>query len=211
MCIGAMAGGALGGFSTALSAIGSLVQGLAAYQAGQAQSAAMTANAKIAEQNAAQARISAEMSRRAGAMAQEDAATEQRKLRQEGAQFAGTQKSLLGASGIVSDYGSGTSLLTETFAGIEADAAVIRRSGDRQAWGQEVHAINLGTQADTYDMQAASLRSQAKAAKQGGMFGLLGGAIGAGSTVLSSPKVAASWYPKGQRQASLLVPRYGMS
>ncbi len=212
MCLGAMAGlagagagGALGGLSTALSAVGALVQGLASYQAAQAQAASMEANAKIAEQNAAQAKINAEMSRKAGQLAQEDAAAEERRLRQEGHQFAGQQRSLLGASGVASGYGSGTSLLMDTFAGIEADAAVIRRSGNRQAWGQEVQAVNYGNQADSYTMQAQSFRSQAKAARQGGFFGLLGGAIGAGSSILSAPKVASSWYSKSSYGATSLI------
>lgn len=201
MCLGAMAGlagagagGALGGLSTALSAVGALVQGLASYQAAQAQAASMEANAKIAEQNAAQAKINAEMSRKAGQLAQEDAAAEERRLRQEGKQFAAEQKSLLGASGVTGDYGSGTSLLMDTFAGIEQDAAVIRRSGARKAWGEEVQAVNYENQSDSYVMQAKSFRSQADAAKQGGFFSLLGGGIGAGSTILSAPAVSSSWY-----------------
>lgn len=203
--LGGAAAGAMGGFSTALSAIGSLVQGFASYQAAQAQAVAMQANAKIAEQNAATAKVNAEMSRQAGQMAQEDAAAEERRLRNEGKQFAGQQKSLLGASGLTSNYGSANSLLMDTFVGVESDAAVIRRSGDRKAWGQEVQAVNYDNQSDSYKMQADSFRSQASAAKSQGMFSLLGGAIGAGSSILSASKVSPTWTKKSSYGATSLI------
>nr|WP_321500184.1 hypothetical protein [uncultured Dethiosulfovibrio sp.] len=172
----------LSGLSTALSAIGSLAQGIAASQAAKAQ-------AQIAEQNAQIAESQADI-------AQQDSAEEQRRVRREGEQFAGQQKSLLGASGVSGSYGSALSLLMDTHQGVEDDAANIKLSGDRRAWGYRAQSVN-------YKNQASASRSQAKSA-------MFSGIIGAGtsllsSSVLSSPKVSSSWTWKGYDKKSSLI------
>ena len=138
-------------------------------QSGAAASAA-NANAAISEQNARLAALQGEDATRRGAM-------EEARLRARGAQIAGRQTAMIGASGLTTG-GSFADIAADTAMGIELDANALRYSTAKEKWGFDVEATN-------YKNQASQFRSQAKNASRMGLFGAASSIIGAAGTYVS--------------------------
>lgn len=111
-------GQALGGLSTALSAVGMVQQG-------QAQAQASRYNAQIAEQNAVQAR--------------QKAAFDEQMRREQLERVQGAARAAIGKSG--SDFsGSALDVMAQNAAAAELDALAIRYGGEVRAAGAESQA-----------------------------------------------------------------------
>lgn len=147
-------------FMIAASAGSSLMQNVSAYQQGQAESSAAGANAQIARDNAARARLDA-------GMAEEAQRREARKVLGRMA-AAGSQS---GAAGGGPGQGSFGAVINQSSKEAELDALNIRYGGETEA------GASL-TQAAQFDMER-------KAAKQRAKMGLITGVMGAASAGLS--------------------------
>jgi len=99
-------------FGTFMSVVSSLAQGVAGMQAADAQAKAYENQAKVKEAQSAQALEKAQL--------------EARLLRERGERFKGTQKSLLGASGVAVNSGSALDLLADTAYGVESDVSMTK-------------------------------------------------------------------------------------
>lgn len=135
-----------------------------------AEASAANANAAISEQNARLAALQGEDATRRGAM-------EEARLRARGAQIAGRQTAMIGASGLTTG-GSFADIAADTAMGIELDANALRYSTAKEKWGFDVEATN-------YKNQASQFRSQAKNASRMGLFGAASSIIGAAGTYVS--------------------------
>lgn len=140
-----------------ISAFSSLYQGYAGYQAARAQAAAAEANAGIADANAHDAILRGGM--------------EETKMRRQAAMLRGAQRAAAAASGVVADAGSAAEV---------QDAAMRERERDIK-----VNALNAARERWGYQTQAQNYRAEAAAARAQGTNALIGGAIGAGTSLLS--------------------------
>lgn len=156
-------------FGTFISAISSLAQGVAGMQAADAQAKAYENQAKVKEAQATQALEKAQM--------------EARLLRERGDRFKGTQRSLLGASGVAVNSGSALDLLADTAYGVESDVSMAKYNAQLEAWG--------------FQTEAANLRGQASMAKSQGKYAMLGGVLGAGSSLLTGAAMTADRTAEG--------------
>ncbi len=156
-------------FGTFISAISSLAQGVAGMRAAEAQAKAYENQAKVRDAQATQALEKAQMKARL--------------LRERGDRFKGTQRSLLGASGVAVDSGSALDLLADTAYGVESDVSMAKYNAQLEAWG--------------FQAEAASLRGQASMAKSQGKYAMLGGILGAGSSLLTGAAMVADRTAEG--------------
>jgi len=156
-------------FGTFISAISSLAQGVAGMQAADAQAKAYENQAKVKEAQANQALEKAQL--------------EARFLREKGERFTGTQRSLLGASGVAVNSGSALDLLADTAYGVESDVAMTKYNAQLEAWG--------------FETEASTLRGQAKQAKSQGKYAMLGGVLGAGQSLLTGAAMVADRTAEG--------------
>lgn len=143
---GAAAAGTAASLQTAslvMTGLGAVTSAYGAYQQGQAQGAAMEAQAKIYEAQAADS--------------QRRASREERLMREQGARIKGRQRAVLGASGINLSTGSPMDVIADTQRSIEMDAWTIRENAGRESWG--------------YQSQASVSKAGASNARQAGYFG----------------------------------------
>ena len=141
--------------AAAVSAAGTVMQGMAANNAAKAQAAAAEQNARISE---AQAHDAIE---RGG--------EEETRLRRQMAQMRGNARAQAAASGIDADSGSLLDVRNASISEGERDAAAIRYNAARERWG--------------YQMQAGNYRNEASAARAAGRNALFSSIIGAGTTL----------------------------
>jgi len=167
-------------FGTFISAISSLAQGVAGMQAADAQAKAYENQAKVKDAQATQALEKAQM--------------EARLLRERGDRFKGTQRSLLGASGVAVDSGSALDLLADTAYGVESDVSMTKYNAQLEAWG--------------FQTEAANLRGQASMAKSQGKYAMLSGVLGAGSSLLTGAAMTADRMAEGASTGLLSTKRW---
>lgn len=141
-----------------------LVSAYGAYSQGQAASAAASAQAQQAENNARVAEQQAQDAGQRGAIAEQN----QRRQTQ---QMLGQQRAGFGASGLDMASGSSLDVLGDTAMMGEWDALSVRNNYEREAWGYRVQAQNFTNSAAV----ASSTASNSATA----------GWIGAGSSLLS--------------------------
>jgi type II secretory pathway pseudopilin PulG len=159
----------------ALSAAGSVMQGMAASSAAKAQARAEEQNARLAELQGQDA------VRRGG--------REEAKFRREQSILEGRQRSLLAASGVDIDSGSAADLQEASRMEGEEDAAVIRLNAQREKWG--------------FDTQALNHRNAASAARAAGRGALTAGILGAGTSLLSAANSAGGFGKPGAGAANI--------
>jgi hypothetical protein len=152
----------------ALSAAGSVLQGMAGQSAAKAQAQAEEQNARLAELQ--------------GRDAVQRGGREEAKFRREQSMLEGRQRSLLAASGVDIDSGSAADLQDASRMEAEEDAAVIRLNAQREKWG--------------FDMQALNHRNAASAARAAGSNAMTAGVIG-GATSLLAGAHSAGLFGKG--------------
>lgn len=149
----------------AFTIVGGLLSAGSSIMGGIAQSRAYSAQAQMAEQNARMAELQGEESVRKGAR-------DEAKLRARGAQFLGTQRAMMGASGLTTG-GSNQNILMDTGMGIEQDADNLRFQTAQTAYGFDVERINNLN-------QASVARSSASNAKTAGYIGAFNSLLGMG-------------------------------
>jgi len=143
---GAAAAGTAASLQTAslvMTGLGAVTSAYGAYQQGQAQGAAMEAQAKIYEVQDADS--------------QRRASREERLMREQGARIKGRQRAVLGASGVNLSTVSPMDVIADTQRSIEMDAWTIRENAGRESWG--------------YQSQASISKAGASNARQAGYFG----------------------------------------
>lgn len=145
----------------ALTAAAGGTQALGQYQQSKAESNMLKQNARLADQQARDARAM-------GAIQEE-------RVRRQVRQAAGAQRAALGANGV--DIGSGTALdlQADTAGQGEQDAYLTRANALREAWGFKVQANN-------YRNQAMLTRKAGKMAAAGTLLGSGAQAFGTYST-----------------------------
>lgn len=156
-------------FGTFISAISGLAQGYAGMQAANAQAKAYENQAKVKEAQATQALDKAQL--------------EARLIRERGDRMKGAQRSAMGASGVALDSGSALDLLADTAYGVESDVSMTKYNAQLEAWG--------------FQTEAQTLKSQAKGAKSQGKYAMLGGVLGAGSSLLTGAAMTADRMAEG--------------
>ena len=149
--------------AAAFGAITSVMQGVAANSAAKAE-------ARVAEHNARLSELQATDAVKRGGK-------EEMQKRREMARLAGRQRAMAAASGLDADSGSMADIQDASMREGEHDVSAIQFNAAREAWGHNVNATNY--------------RNQASVARAAGRNALLGGVIGAGSSLLSlaSPPV----------------------
>lgn len=161
--IGSVVGGA-GGIGTIFSAVGTIVGAMG-------QAAAAKQQAKIADMNA---QIAAENAQRATAQSQDQVMNQDR----ETAAFIGQQEAAQSASGLSTD--SRTSVLT-------------RKSAQRIGRIDSANTIEQGrSNARNYFQQQADFQAQAAGARSSARFAMLGGMLGAASSLVGSSSPTSS-------------------
>lgn len=130
---------------SAVSAVGSIKQGNAAYQAGYYQAAVSDNNAKIAEAQAGEA------------IRQGD--VEQERIRREVAQTTGQQRAILAGLGQALNVGTAAQITADTAQAGALDVATIRRNAEREALGFHIDAQNFRSDAQLQRMGASSART----------------------------------------------------
>ena len=165
---------------TIFSALSSVVGGIASYSASQAQAAQMEAQAQAQER---QARIMEDNAVRAQLKAQIDAQENDFQT----AAFLGQQMSDQSGSGVDIGFGSTKYTRIATREIGRQDTLNIRQAGDLEAYNYKVASQDAIS-------GAAASRAQASASRNAGMFGLLGGVLGAGSVIGKSQNPAARTY-----------------
>jgi len=153
MCVAA-----LGIVGAVISAVGSIVGGIA-------QRNAYNAQAKALEQNARNDEIRAKQ-------AAEEGAQKEGVLRERGEQIKGQQNAAYGAAGITG--GSAWDVLRSTQYGIEQDAAAIQNETARTSWG--------------YNVNAANSRNKAGQARAAGSNAMVAGVLSGASSYLGGLK-----------------------
>lgn len=153
-------------FSTAASAVGSVIGAQGSIQSGNANASAAQYQAGIARNNALIAEQNAQYASQAG-RSQESAS------RQKTAQLIGAQRAAMAANGI--DIGSGTPLRIQgdTAAVGELDALTLRNNAARAAYGYRSQAGDFTASAGLLDRQADNYR---RAGSIRAMTSIVGGA-----------------------------------
>ena len=142
---------------TAVSAVGSIMQGYSQQQAAKAQAAASEQNARIAENSAT------DSVKRGG--------QEELRMRRRMSGLRGAQNAAAAAAGITLDSGSLADVQMSSATEAERDISINAENAQREAWGYRVEAVNH--------------RNAASAARAAGRNAFTSGIIGAGTTLLS--------------------------
>ena len=170
--------------STAVSAVGAIASGNAQASAQRGQATMEAYNARVMEQNAANARETAQ-NERAVASQQED---EQRRR----ARAVIGSQAAAGAQSGVANTGSQALSLEDSATQAELDALNIRYEGQMRSRATEL-------QAQGFDQQAEMSRMASSQAKRNATASRIGGYIGAGTAML---KGASSYYGGGVKVGS---------
>ncbi len=132
----------IGLLGSAVSAVGSIAQGMAA-------ASASKYNAKVQEMNAA-------MSERRAKDADARGKAEEQKQREAAAQLKGRQIAAMAANGLDVGFGSPLDTISDTAALAELDALTIRRNTAREAYDFKVDAVNQRAGATLSRMNASA-------------------------------------------------------
>mgnify|MGYP003593499889 CR=1 FL=1 len=165
--------------SVVLGVASSLYSGMAAQSAAKKQAEIQRAQAenqaRVLEQNAAQARSEAEAVIAAGN-------SEEKKLRENVRRVRGAQDAAFGASGLSLNSGTPVSVAVDTEVQGEEDAGLLRKNYARKAFG-------LRNEASAYDWQASESRNlgnySANAIRNAGNSSMVASLLGAAGTVAS--------------------------
>ena len=168
MCLPAAALPVLAIASSAVSAAGQLYGGMQ-------QNAQAKYESKIARQNAALSRESAEQSLKQGQ-------SEKRKFWREVGQIKGQQIASMAANGIDVDFGAGARLQDDTQMLANEDASNLYE--------------NISNRTKGYVIEAANYRTQSKAVKRQGKAALIGSVFGAAGSILGGVQQAAGMRAK---------------
>lgn len=115
------------------------------------------ANAKVAEQQ--------------GLAALRKGSQESERIARQARRIQGAQRAAYGAAGVDPNTGSPLDIQADTMYQAEADKALVRYNAELQKWGFDVEAANYRAQADAYGNKATGA--------------IIGGVLGAGSSLLT--------------------------
>lgn len=149
---------------TTIQAIGTLASAGAQYQSAQYGKAMAEQNAKLAEQQ--------------GLASLRQGALEQERIARRARQIQGQQRALYGASGVDISSGSPLEIQASTEYMAAQDKALVRYNAELKKWGFDVEAANYKAQAQQYGNMGKSA--------------IVGGLLGAGSTILNGNGVLGS-------------------
>ena len=149
---------------TTIQAIGTLASAGAQYQSAQYGKAMAEQNAKIAEQQ--------------GLASLRQGALEQERIARRARQIQGQQRALYGASGVDISSGSPLEIQASTEYMAAQDKALVRYNAELKKWGFDVESANYKAQAQQYGNMGKSA--------------IVGGLLGAGSTILNGSGVLGS-------------------
>lgn len=195
MCISMIVSG-ISALSASLSAVAPAVEAISTlYTAGASYSAAKSgqamaeANAKIAEQQ--------------GIAALRKGAQESDRIARQARRVQGSQRAAYGAAGVDPNAGTPLDMQADTLYQAEQDKALVRYNAELQKWGFDVEAANYKAQADAYGSKATG--------------SLIGGVLGAGSSLLTGyGGLSSKWAPmqtttagRTRRQGLDPIPRMG--
>ncbi len=161
-----------------ITAVGAVMQGIAASKAAKAQAATAEQNARIADARAHDAI--------------ERGGIEEYRHRRQMALQQGAQRAMLAASGVVTDSGSALEVQDASMREGEYDAAVIRFNSARERWGHQVQAVQY--------------RNEASAARAAGKNALFGSFISAGTGLMSSGFGGSTFRPFKKKPGYCPVP-----
>jgi hypothetical protein len=159
--------------AAAIGIIGGVVSAIGAMKQGQAQADAANYQAQVARNNEI-------ISLQQANLARQDGATKAQQQDLKAAQTLGTQKAVLGASGVDIESGSAREVVASQNELARLDALTVQSNAERKAWGFDVEASNQKAQAGLYRMQA-------KNAKEAGMLNAFSSLLG------GFGKVAGKW------------------
>ena len=142
---------------TTIQAIGTLASAGAQYQSAQYGKAMATQNAKLAEQQ--------------GLASLQQGRLEQERIARRARQIQGQQRAMYGASGVDISSGSPLEIQASTEYMAAQDKALVRYNAELKKWGFDVESANYKAQASQYGNMGKSA--------------LVGGLLGAGSTILT--------------------------
>ena len=142
---------------TTMQVIGTLASAGAQYQSAQYGQAMATQNAKLAEQH--------------GMASLTQGRLEQERIARRARQIQGQQRAMYGASGVDISSGSPLEIQASTEYMAAQDKALVRYNAELKKWGFDVESANYKTQASQYGNMGKSA--------------LVGGLLGAGSTILT--------------------------
>ena len=149
---------------TTIQAIGTLASAGAQYQSAQYGKAMAEQNAKLAEQQ--------------GLASLRQGALEQERIARRARQIQGQQRALYGASGVDISSGSPLEIQASTEYMAAQDKALVRYNAELKKWGFDVESANYKAQAQQYGNMGKSA--------------IVGGLLGAGSTILNGSGVLGS-------------------
>jgi len=158
---------AIGIIGVVASLAGTVVSAMGAKQQADAQAKQADYQAQVARNNEIIAQQQANAARQAGAV---EAQTQDYKSRQ----IAGTQKAILGASGVDIESGSPLAIQQSQAELARLDALTVQSNAERKAWGFDVEASNQKAQAGLYRMQASDARAAGKTAVLASLIGGVG-------------------------------------
>jgi len=151
--------------AAAIGIIGGVVSAMGAIQQGKAQADAANYQAQVARNNEIIALQQAAYTRQEGA---NQAHQQDLKARQ----TIGSQKAILGASGVDVETGSPLAIQQSQAELARLDTLTVQSNAERKAWGFDVEATNQKAQAGLYRMQAQNAK---KAAALSAFSSILGG------------------------------------
>jgi hypothetical protein len=137
--------------AAAIGIIGGVVSAIGAIKQGQAQADAANYQAQVARNNEVIALQQANITR-------QDGAIKAQQQDQKSAQTLGTQKAVLGASGVDVESGSAREVIASQNELARLDALTVQSNAERKAWGYDVEAANQKSQQTLYKMQASNAR-----------------------------------------------------
>ena len=149
---------------TTIQAIGTLASAGAQYQSAQYGKAMSEQNAKMAEQQ--------------GLASLRQGTLEQERIARRARQIQGQQRALYGASGVDISSGSPLEIQASTEYMAAQDKALVRYNAELKKWGFDVEAANYKAQAQQYGNMGKSA--------------IVGGLLGAGSTILNGSGLLGS-------------------
>jgi hypothetical protein len=149
-----------------IGVIGGVVSAIGAIQQGKAQADAANYQAQVARNNEIIALQQAAYTRQEGA-----AEAQRQDLKSK--QVMGTQKAVLGASGVDVESGSALAVQQSQAELARLDALTVQSNAERKAWGFDVEAVNQKAQSQLHYMQAAQAK---KAAALSAFSSILGSA-----------------------------------
>lgn len=170
MCI-ATALAALGMSSTTAATVGTTIQAIGTLATAGAQYQSAQYGKAMAEQNAKLAEQQGLASLRQGRLEQEQIARRARKIQ-------GQQRAMYGASGVDIGSGSPLEIQADTEYMAAQDKALVRYNAELKKWG--------------FDVESANYKSQASQYGNMGKSALVGGLLGAGSTILNGSGMLGS-------------------